>query len=150
MTSPADPIRALEEQLGHRFKDRDLLLRALTHTSYANEQQPPALDNDSLAFLGDAVLSLIVAEHLWETAGHEPVGVLTPLRASVVSGENLARWAEDLALGPMLRLGKGEELTGGRAKRSVLATAFEAILGVVYLEGGLPAARVVVKRLAVW
>jgi ribonuclease-3 len=144
-----DPIGLLEEKLGHRFRDRDLLSRALTHLSYANEQ-PPALDNDSLAFLGDAVLSLIVAEHLWETVSTEPVGVLTPRRASVVSGENLARWAEALELGPLLRLGKGEELTGGRGKRSVLATAFEAILGVVYLEGGLAAARVVVKRLAVW
>ena len=149
MSSFADPVRALEERLGHRFKDRDLALRALTHLSYANEQ-PPALDNDSLAFLGDAALSLIVAERLWETARDEPVGILTPRRASVVSGENLARWAETLELGPMLRLGKGEELTGGRTKRSVLATAFEAILGVVYLEGGLAAARVVVKRLAVW
>ncbi len=149
MTSPPDPVGVLEERLGHRFKDRDLLLRALTHLSYANEQ-PPALDNDGLAFLGDAVLSLIVAEHLWETAGTEPVGVLTPRRASVVSGENLARWAEVLELGPLLRLGKGEELTGGRTKRSVLATAFEAILGVVYLEDGLAAARLVVKRLAVW
>jgi len=149
VTSPPDPVGVLEERLGRRFKDRDLLLRALTHLSYANEQ-PPALDNDGLAFLGDAVLSLIVAEHLWETAGTEPVGVLTPRRASVVSGENLARWAEVLELGPLLRLGKGEELTGGRGKRSVLATGFEAILGVVYLEGGLAAARLVVKRLAVW
>ncbi|MBI2554644.1 MAG: ribonuclease III family protein [Candidatus Rokubacteria bacterium] len=149
MASPADPIPALEERLGHRFKDRDRLLRALTHTSYANEQ-PPALDNDSLAFLGDAVLSLIVAEHLWETAGVEPVGVLTPRRASVVSDENLARWAERLELGPLLRLGRGEEGTGGRAKASILATALEAVLAVVYLEDGLAAARVVVKRLAVW
>lgn len=139
----------MEERLGHRFRDRGLLLRALTHVSYANEN-PPALNNDSLAFLGDAALSLIVAEHLWETARDEPVGILTPRRASVVSGENLARWAEALELGPMLRLGRGEELTGGRAKPSVLATALEAVLGVVYLEGGLAAARVVVKRLAVW
>ena len=149
MTSPADPIRALEERLGHRFTDRDLLLRALTHLSYANEQ-PPAPDNGSLAFLGDALLSLIVAEHLWETAGAEPVGVLTPQRAATVSDENLARWAEALELGPLLRLGRGEELTGGRGKRSVLATALEAILAVVYLEDGLAAARVVVERLAVW
>lgn len=149
MGAAADPLGALEERLGHRFTDRDLLLRALTHLSYANER-PPERDNESLAFLGDAVLSLIVTEELWETAGHEPMGVLTPRRASVVSGENLARWAERLELGPLLRLGRGEELTGGRAKRSVLATAFEAVLAVVYLEGGLAAARVVVKRLAVW
>jgi ribonuclease III len=149
VTSPADPILPLEERLGRRFEDRDLLLRALTHTSYANEQ-PPALGNEGLAFLGDAVLSLIVAEQLWGTSGAEPVGILTPRRASIVSDENLARWAEALEIGPLLRLGKGEELTGGRTKRSVLATAFEAILAVVYLEDGLAAARVVVKRLAVW
>ena len=149
MGAAADPLGALEERLGHRFTDRDLLLRALTHVSYANER-PPERDNESLAFLGDAVLSLIVTEQLWETAGHDPMGVLTPRRASVVSGENLARWAERLELGPLLRLGRGEELTGGRAKRSVLATAFEAVPAVVYLEGGLADARVVVKRLAVW
>lgn len=149
MTRPADPISALEERLGHRFEDRDLLLRALTHVSHANEQSP-ARDNETLAFLGDAVLSLIVTEQFWELAPDEPVGVLTPRRASVVSGDNLARWAERLELGPLLRLGRGEELTGGRAKRSVLATAFEAVLAVVYLEGGLEAARAVVKRLAVW
>jgi len=146
---PADPIGALEDRLGYRFKERALVLRALTHVSYANEQ-PPERDNESLAFLGDAVLSLVVAEHLWETAADEPVGVLTPRRASVVSGESVARWAERLDVGPLLRLGRGEELTGGRTKRSVLATAFEALLGAVYLEGGLDAARAVVNRFAVW
>ena len=149
MTPLVDSLGVLEDRLGYRFRDRDLLLRALTHVSYANEL-PPERDNESLAFLGDAVLSLIVTEHLWETARDEPVGVLTPRRASVVAGENLARWAEGLEIGPLLRLGRGEELTGGRAKRSVLATALEAILGAVYLEGGLPAVRVVVRRLAVW
>jgi len=149
VTPPVDSLGVLEDRLGYRFRDRDLLFRALTHVSYANEL-PPERDNESLAFLGDAVLSLIVTEHLWETARDEPVGVLTPRRASVVAGENLARWAEGLEIGPLLRLGRGEELTGGRAKRSVLATALEAILGAVYLEGGLPAVRVVVRRLAVW
>ena len=149
MSLPVDPIPTLEERLGHRFRDRALLLRALTHTSYANEQ-PPERDNESLALLGDAVLSLIVTEFLWETARDEPVGVLTPRRAAVVAGENLARWAERLEIGPLLRLGKGEEATGGRSKKSVLATAFEAVLAVVYLEGGLAAARHVVKQLAVW
>lgn len=149
MSLSVDPIEVLEDRLGHRFKDRDLLLRALTHASYANEQ-PPERHNESLAFLGDAVLSLLVAEHLWETARDEPVGILTPRRASVVADEALARWAERLAIGPLLRLGRGEEATGGRAKESVLATAVEAILGVVYLEGGLAACRVVVKQLVVW
>jgi len=149
VTPPVDSLGVLEDRLGYRFKDRNLLLRALTHVSYANEL-PPERDNEGLAFLGDAVLSLIVTEHLWQTGGDEPVGVLTPRRALVVAGENLARWAEGLGIGPLLRVGRGEELTGGRAKRSVLATALEAILGAVYLEGGLAAARVVVRRLAVW
>ena len=149
MTLPADLIGVLEDRLGYRFKDRNLLLRALTHVSFANES-PPERDNESLAFLGDAVLSLVVTEHLWQTGEDEPVGVLTPRRASVVAGEKLARWAEDLEIGPLLRVGRGEELTGGRAKRSVLATALEAILGAIYLEGGLAAARIVVRRLAVW
>lgn len=149
MALPADPLDALQDRLGHRFKDRALLTRALTHVSYAHEA-PPEPDNESLAFLGDAALSLLVAEHLWETGKDEPVGVLTPRRASVVSGENLARWAESLELGPLLRLGRGEELTGGREKKSVLATALEAILGAIYLESGLAAARAVVRRLAVW
>jgi len=149
VTPPVDSLGVLEDRLGYRFKDRNLLLRALTHVSYANEL-PPERDNEGLAFLGDAVLSLIVTEHLWQTGGDEPVGVLTPRRALVVAGENLARWAEGLGIGPLLRVGRGEELTGGRAKRSVLATALEAVLGAVYLEGGLAAARVVVRRLAVW
>ncbi|MBI4588765.1 MAG: hypothetical protein HY725_07985 [Candidatus Rokubacteria bacterium] len=150
MVLSADPLGVLQERLGHRFKDRNLLLRALTHVSYAHEH-PPELDNESLAFLGDAVLSLIVTEHLWDTAPDEPVGVLTPRRAAVVAGDSLARWAEGLELGPLLRLGRGEELTGGREKKSVLATAVEALLGAIYLEDGLGAARAVVERLsAVW
>lgn len=149
MTRSLDPVEALEERLGYRFRDRDLLIRALTHSSYANEH-PPERDNEPLAFLGDAVLSLLVAERLWQTAPDEPVGVLTPRRAELVAGDTLARWAEQLELGPLLRLGRGEEATGGRGKKSVLATAFEAILGTVYLESGLDAARGVVECLAVW
>lgn len=146
---PSDPLEALSKLLGWSFRDRPLLLRALTHASYANEH-PPERDNESLAFLGDAVLALVVTERLWETAGAEPVGILTPKRATLVAGETLARWAGELGLGAFLRLGKGEELQGGREKESVLATTCEAVLGVIYLEGGLPAARDVVARLAMW
>jgi ribonuclease-3 len=150
VTRPGDPIEVLEERLGHRFKDRHLLLRALTHASYANEH-PPERDNESLAFLGDAVLSLVVAERLWRTAGDEPVGVLTARRAAIVAGPALARWAERLGIGPLVRLGRGEDLTGGRAKPSVLATTLEAILGAIFLEGGLDATRAAVERLStVW
>jgi ribonuclease-3 len=149
LTGAGDAAGALGARLGHAFEDRALLEQALTHRSYANEH-PPAAGNDGLAFLGDAVLALVVAEHLWRAAPATTVGVLTPERAELVSGANLARWAETLGLGAHLRLGRGEQLTGGHAKESVLATALEAVLGVVYLEGGLPAARRAVAALAMW
>lgn len=148
MTAAADPREALGARLGHAFQDHARLLEALTHRSFANEN--PGVDNERLALLGDAVLALVVVEHLLRTAPGEPVGVLTPRRAALVSGENLARWAREVGLGAHLRLGRGEERTGGRAKESVLATALEAVLGVIYLEGGLDACRRAVAALAVW
>ena len=147
--SAGDPRETLGRRLGHVFRDRDLLRDALTHRSFANEN-PGATDNERLALLGDAVLALVVAEHLLATAPAEPVGVLTPRRAALVSGENLARWAQGLGLGAHLRLGRGEEQTGGRDRESVLATALEAVLGVIYREGGLEASRRAVAALAVW
>jgi ribonuclease-3 len=148
LTAAADPREALGARLGHAFQDHARLLEALTHRSFANEN--PGVDNERLALLGDAVLTLVVVEHLLRTAPGEPVGVLTPRRAALVSGENLARWAREAGLGVHLRLGRGEERTGGRAKESVLATALEAVLGVIYLEGGLDACRRAVAALAVW
>jgi ribonuclease-3 len=144
-----DPRFALGRGLGHEFEDGGLLLQALTHRSYANEHHPEP-DNESLAFLGDAVLALVVAEQLWMTMPGAPVGLLTPRRADVVSGANLARWAERLDVGAYLRLGRGEQRMGGHAKESVLATALEALLAVVFLEGGLAAARRAVALLALW
>lgn len=122
-------------------------MQALTHRSYANEH-PPEPDNEALAFLGDAVLDLVVAERLWRASPDAPVGVLSPARADLVSDANLARWARRVDLGPHLRLGRGEEETGGRDKETLLADALEAVLGVVYLEGGLDGARRVVGVLA--
>ena len=148
MPGPA-PLSTLSVRLGHSFEDGGLCLQALTHRSYANEH-PPEPDNERLAFLGDAVLGLIVAEHLWTAAPGAPVGILTPQRAVLVSGASLARWAERVGVGPHLRLGRGEQRMGGQAKESVLATALEALLAVVYLEGGLPAARRTVGLLAMW
>ena len=145
----ADPFESLGLRLGHAFRDAALLEQALTHSSFANEH-PGVRDNGGLAFLGDAVLSLVVGEHLWRAFPEEPEGVLTPMRAELVSGANLCRWAVALGLGPVLHLGRGEEQTGGREKESVLATAFEAVLAVVYLEGGLEAARRAVASLALW
>ncbi|MGH7399653.1 MAG: ribonuclease III family protein [Candidatus Rokuibacteriota bacterium] len=149
MTAAPDPRDVLGARLGHAFRDPALLRQALTHRSFANEN-PGSADNERLALLGDAVLALVVAERLLATSPGEPVGVLTPRRAALVSGENLARWAAALDLGAHLRLGRGEEQMGGRAKESVLATALEAVLGVIYQEDGLDACRRTVALLAVW
>jgi len=149
VTGAADALAALESRLGHAFRDRALLLEALTHRSFANEH-PGARDNEVLAFLGDAVLGLVAAEQLRAADPAAPVGTLTPRRAALVSGPSLARWAEALGLGAQLRLGRGEQQTGGGSKESVLATAFEAVVGAVYLEAGLPGARRVVASVALW
>ena len=124
-------------------------MRALTHASFAAEH-PPAEGQEPLAFVGDAALSLVVAEHLLAAEPGAAVGRLTPLRAEVVSDEALARWAAALELGALLRLGRGAEQEGGRETTSILATTLEAVLGALYLDAGLPAVRVVVERLAAW
>jgi ribonuclease-3 len=124
-------------------------VRALTHASYAAEH-PPAEPQEPLAFLGDAALSLVVAEHPLRAEPTAAVGRLTPQRAALVAGETLARWAAGLDVGPLLRLGRGAEQTGGRTTASILATTLEAVLGALYLDGGLPAVRAVVGRLAGW
>ena len=149
MATDPDPRAALGARLGHAFADAALLRRALTHRSYTNEH-PTEPDNEALAFLGDAVLQLVVTERLWRAAPDDPVGALTAGRAELVSGAALARWAERVELGLHLRLGRGEQQTGGQAKESVLATALEAVLGAVYVEAGLDGARRVVRSLALW
>ena len=149
LTAAPDAAGVLGPRVGHTFRDPALLRQALTHRSFTNEN-PGSPDNERLALLGDAVLALVVAERLLAAAPDEPVGVLTPRRAALVSGENLARWAIALDLGAHLRLGRGEEQMGGRAKESVLATALEAVVGVVYREAGLEAVRATVALLAVW
>jgi ribonuclease-3 len=145
----AGRLQALETTLGHRFADPQLIVRALTHASYAHEH-PPEADQEPLAFVGDAALGLVVAERLLAMSPTAPVGVLTPDRAELVSGANLARWAAGLALGPLLRLGRGEDQSGGRERESILATTLEAVLGAVYLERGLDGVRTIVARLAAW
>ena len=124
-------------------------MRALTHASYAAEH-PGVEPQEALAFVGDAALSLVVAEHLFGVEPGAAVGRLTPLRADVVSDEALARWAVRLELGAALRLGRGAEQEGGRETASILATTFEAVLGALYLDAGLPAVRAVVGQLAGW
>ena len=142
-----DQLRRLEDALGFRFRGDELVSRALTHTSFANEH-PPSLHQEPLAFLGDAALGLVVAEMLFDDDPGAQVGVLTPRRAEIVSGSNLARWAATLEVGGLVRLGRGEDLTGGRARESILATTLEAILGAIYLDSGLAAVRQALDRLA--
>jgi ribonuclease-3 len=134
-----------EERLGHRFADRAWLERALTHASYANEHLPMA-HHEALALLGDAALSLVVAERLYAEEPDAPVGVLTTRRAEIVADATLARYATALGLGALVKLGRGADQTGGRERPSILATTFEAVLGAVYLDAGLPAVRRVVAR----
>ena len=149
MTEDLEAAARLGPRLGHVFRDPALLQQALTHRSYVNEH-PGQRDNGALAFLGDAVLALVVGEHVWRAHPEEAEGLLTPRRAGLVSGSNLARWAAAVELGSCLRLGRGEGQMGGREKDSLLATALEAVLAVVYLEGGLTAARRAVAALASW
>ena len=150
MTVPGDvTIERLEEKLGVRFAPASAIGQALTHASYANEH-PGTRDHEVLALIGDAALGLVVAERLVADSPGAPVGILTPRRAEIVSGTNLARWAVELELGDLVRLGRGESQTGGRHRESILATTLEAVLGVIYLEAGLDAVRGVVARLAGW
>ena len=149
MTEDLEAAARLGPRLGHVFHDSALLQQALTHRSYVNEH-PGQRDNGALAFLGDAVLALVVGEHVWRKHPEESEGLLTPRRAGLVSGTNLARWAAAVELGSCLRLGRGEAQMGGREKDSLLATALEAVLAVVYLEGGLTAVRRAVAALASW
>lgn len=137
----------LEGRLGHAFRDPDLLTRALTHSSYAHEH-PPTPDNEGLAFLGDAVLGLLVAEWLLARTPEDGAGLLTQRRAALVSDRSLAAWAARLGVPDHLRLGRGEEQSGGRAKESILAAALEAVVAAVYLDGGLAPARGLVAGLA--
>jgi ribonuclease-3 len=129
----------LAERIGHAFADPELLVEALTHRSWCAENG--GSHNERLEFLGDAVLGLVVADHLFRIQGAMPEGDLAMARAAVVSTEALAEVANSLDLGAALRLGKGEDATGGRAKRSILADAMEAVIGAVYLDAGLEAAR---------
>ncbi len=134
----------LQANLGYRFKDPALLTRCLTHVSY--ERQESEGHNEVLEFLGDAVLDLAVSDLLMQHNPQKTEGDLSRMRAALVNSTVLAEKAAELNLGPLLRLGKGEERSEGRGKPSILAGAFEALLGGIYQEGGYPAARLTVER----
>jgi ribonuclease III len=131
----------LERELGYRFKDEQLLDRALTHRSAGSRH------NERLEYLGDAVLSLVVAEALYQRVPDAPEGHLSRLRASLVRRSSLAEMARAIGFPKMLRLGPGELKSGGFRRDSILADALEAVLGAIYLDGGLDALREVVLRL---
>ena len=135
-------LEELEEKLGYYFHDRRLLEQALCHSSYANERHMDRLlNNERLEFLGDAVLELATSEYLYLNYPEMPEGEATRTRASIVCEQTLALCARDLGLGTWLRLGKGEELTGGRERDSITSDAMEALLGAIYLDGGFANAK---------
>ena len=131
----------LEAVIGYQFKNPELLLTALTHTSYANESRGRAQHNERLEFLGDSVLQLVSADHLFHAYKDRPEGDLTRTRASLVSEDALFQFAQEIHLGEHLRLGRGEERCGGRSRPSVVSDAFEALIAALYLDGGMEVAR---------
>ena len=143
----ADSLDRVEEALGHRFADRALLERALTHSSWANEAGSSGGDNERLEFLGDSVLNFLVSELLFRTWPDLDEGTLSKARAHFVDEPSCAAAGRRLGLGPALKLAVGESRSGGHAKASLLADAFEAVLAAVYLDAGIEAAREAVRRL---
>jgi len=137
----------LAEKIGHQFQRPELLVRALTHKSRIAERSAadPTRDNEQLEFLGDSILGFLVSEALITQFPQYPEGKLSKLKAWLVSSAHLLAIAESLSLGEYLRLGRGEEMSGGRGKRALLANAVEAILAALYLDGGMPAARAFVE-----
>ncbi len=142
-------MKALEQKIGHEFKDKSLLKLALTHSSYANETGAPGHCNERLEFLGDSVLSIIVSEYIFSTFRNRPEGELTKLRASLVCEKSLCSFSKQLGVGDHILLGKGEIINGGRERPSILADAFEAILAALYLDAGMEKAREHVLRFVV-
>lgn len=140
-------MHPLEDVLEYRFEKPELLEQALTHSSYANERLGGALDcNERLEFLGDAVLGMVVGDHLYREHPDLPEGDLTRLRASMVCEEALAEVAKGWQLGDCIRLGHGESLNGGHERSSILADAVEAVLAAIYLDGGIAQVRRTIRQ----
>lgn len=137
----------LEEKLGYSFRNQELLENALTHSSYANEHRREGISsNERLEFLGDAILGVVVAEHLYRAHPDKPEGELTKLRAELVCETSLAEVASRLELGNVLRLGHGESHDGGSQRPSMLADAVEAVLAAAYLDGGMEVPKRIITR----
>ena len=135
-------LNEFQSKIGYTFKNRHLLEQALTHSSYANEKHMKKhSDNERLEFLGDAVLEIVSSEFLFINYPQKPEGELTKLRASIVCEPTLALCTKPLDLGKYLRLGRGEDHTGGRKRKSILSDALEAVIGAIYLDGGFTNAK---------
>lgn len=142
-----EKIKELEKKIGYEFKNKELIWQALTHSSFSNEQKINKYKNyERLEFLGDAVLELLSSQFFFETYPEMPEGEMTRLRSSMVCELALAYCARDISLGNYLLLGKGEEITGGRTRDSIISDVMEAVIGALYLDGGLAVADVFVKK----
>lgn len=140
-------IQELEKKIGYQFIKPEYLRQALTHSSYANEKHlKKQSDNERLEFLGDAVLEVVSSEYLFKEYPKMPEGEMTKFRASIVCEPTLALCTKELELGKYLYLGKGEDQTGGRKRKSILSDALEAIIGAIYLDGGFEAAKAFVHK----
>jgi len=147
--SSGTQLSSLEALLGYRFRNPTLLLQALTHRSYVNEHEAEDVrHNEALEFLGDAVLGFLVSSFVFRRFPEMREGELSKIKAYLVSAANLHRLACQIRLGDFIRLSKGEEKTGGRSKRAILADACEAVIGALLLDGGIEAASTVVLRQA--
>jgi ribonuclease III len=143
-----DRLAVLEQLLGYSFKDKGLLDHALIHRSYINENPSDAIgDNERLEFLGDAVLELCVSDFLMKTFTEHKEGQLSRMRASIVNEQSIAQLARRFRVGEFLRLGKGEESSGGRTKTSLLSNTFEAVIAAIYLDGGFAQAYAFLEKL---
>lgn len=135
----------LEQRIGYTFQNKKLLQRALTHSSYANEAKEKLESNERMEFLGDAVLSVVVSDHIFRRY-HLDEGDLTKIRAAIVCEKSLFQFAKEIDLGSELLLGKGEDHTGGRERASIVSDAFEALIAAIYLDGGAePAAKFILR-----
>ncbi len=140
-------LKELEQKIGYTFHDFSLLVTAMRHSSYTNENRLPKYQcNERLEFLGDAVLELVSSEYLFRESPTMPEGKMTTTRASMVCEPSLALCARDISLGDYLLLGKGEEATGGRKRDSITSDAMEALIGAVYLDGGFTSAKEFIYR----
>ncbi len=136
----------LQKKLEYTFKDAALLETALSHSSYANENRGGSASNERLEFLGDSILGMVVAEHLYLTYPDMPEGRMTKLRAELVCEQSLYSVAKEMDFGRSLRLGRGEEHTGGRHRPSILADCVEAVIAAMYLDGGMEVAKRFIHR----